>query len=67
MNKRFEDAVAEARQWPEADQDEAADLLMAIAARNAAPIDAKAHAAILEGVAQARRGEAASDEDIAAL
>jgi hypothetical protein len=50
-------------------QDEAAEVLFAIALRNDAPItlDDETRQAVLEGLAQARRGEFASPEDIQKL
>lgn len=69
MTKRLEQAIKKIRELPEADQDDAADLLLMLAARAAAPekLDDATRAAIREGVARARRGEFASDEEIAAI
>ena len=69
MTKRLEQAIKKIRELPDADQDDAADLLLMLAARAAAPekLDDATRAAIHEGLAQARRGEFASDEEIAAL
>jgi predicted transcriptional regulator len=58
MTKLLDLAIAEVRKLPPADQDEAAEML---------PLDDEAAAAIDEGLAQARRGEFASDAEIAAL
>ena len=69
MTKRLEQAIKKIRELSDADQDDAADLLLMLAARAAAPekLDEATRAAIREGVAQARRGEFASDEEIAAI
>jgi predicted transcriptional regulator len=69
MTKLLETAIAKLRELPEADQDEAAELLLLLAEKNAEPvkIDDETRAAIQEGVEQARRGEFVSDEDMAAF
>ena len=69
MTKRLEQAIEKVRGLSAADQDDAADLLLILAARaNAAEkLDNTTRAAIREGMAQARRGEFASDEEIAAI
>ena len=69
MTKLLEEAVAKVRELPEADQDEAAEMLLFVAARKARPValDEETRAAIREGREQARRGEFVSDEDIAAF
>jgi hypothetical protein len=69
MTKLLEEAVAKVRELPEADQDEAAEMLLSVAARKAGPaaLDEETRAAIREGREQARRGEFASDEDMAAF
>jgi predicted transcriptional regulator len=69
MTKMLEEAVAKVRELPEADQDEAAEMLLSVAAQKAEPValDEETRAAIREGREQARRGEFVSDEDIAAL
>ena len=69
MTKRLEQAVEKIRELPEADQDDAADLLFVLAARANAPekLDDATRAAIREGMRQARRGEFATDEQIAAI
>jgi predicted transcriptional regulator len=69
MTKLLEDAIKKVRALPEADQDEAAEMLLSIASRNAEPVrlDDETRAAIREGQAQARRGEFVSDEDMAAF
>jgi hypothetical protein len=69
MSKMLEEAVAKVRELPESDQDEAAEMLLSVAARKAGPVplDEETRAAIREGREQARRGEFASDEDMAAF
>jgi hypothetical protein len=69
MSKMLEEAVAKVRELPEADQDEAAEVLLSIAAKKAGPVllDEETRAAIREGREQARRGEFVSDEDMAAF
>jgi hypothetical protein len=69
MTKLLDQAIAKVRGLPEADQDEAAEVLLwTIETRSAPlPLDDDAHAAIDEGLAQARRGEFATDAEIAAL
>ena len=69
MTKRLEQAVEKVRELSEADQDDAADLLLVLAARatGAEPLDEATRAAVREGIAQARRGEFAADEEIAAI
>ena len=69
MTKKLEEAIAKVRELPEADQDEAADLLLSVASKNVAPtrLDDETRAAIQEGREQARRGEFVSDENMAAF
>ena len=69
MTKLLDEAIAKVRSLPEADQDEAAEVLLwSVETRNApAPLDDQTRAAIDEGLAQARRGEFATDAEIAAL
>jgi hypothetical protein len=69
MTKLLDEAIKKVRKLPEADQDEAAELLLAVAARKSEPIelDDETRAAIREGREQARRGEFASEDDMAAL
>jgi predicted transcriptional regulator len=69
MTKRLEQAVEKIRELSEADQDDAADLLLVLAARatGSETLDDASRAAIREGMAQARRGEFASDDEIAAI
>jgi predicted transcriptional regulator len=57
------------RKLPEAEQDEAAEMLMAVASTKGGPIhlDDETRAAIDDGREQARRGEFVSDKDMAAF
>jgi hypothetical protein len=63
MTKLLEDAIKKVRALPEADQDEAAEILLAVASRHGERIrlDDQTRAAMEEGREQARRGEFASD------
>jgi hypothetical protein len=69
MTKLLEEAIIKVRELPEAEQDEAAEMLLSLASRRAGPIrlDEETRAAIQEGKAQARRGEFVTDEDMAAF
>jgi len=69
MSKLLEDAIKKVRELPESDQDEAAEMLLSVASRHAEPVhlDEVTLAAVREGQEQARRGEFASDEDMAAF
>jgi predicted transcriptional regulator len=69
MTKLLEDAIKIVRELPEDDQDEAAEMLMAIAARTGATValDDQTRRAIRAGREQARRGEFVSDADMAAF
>jgi predicted transcriptional regulator len=69
MKKLLDQAIEKVRTLSDADQDDAAEtLLWAIETRNAPiALDDEAAAAIDEGLAQARRGEFASDAEVAAL
>ena len=69
MTKLLEDAITKIRELPEAEQDEAAEILLFLAARQAAPVilDDQTRAAVREGRAQAARGQFVPDEEIAAL
>jgi plasmid stabilization system protein ParE len=64
MSKLLERAIAKVRELPEEEQDAIAIALfsMADADASAFPIDDEARAAILEGLAQAERGEFVPDE-----
>ena len=67
MSKLLEEAIKKVRELPEADQEEAAELLLSVAARRdqPVPLDEETRAAIREGQEQARRGEFVSDSDMA--
>ena len=67
MTKLLEQAIAKVRQLPDAEQDEAAEMLLSVLSRRnePVPLDAEARAAIREGSEQARRGEFVSDEEMA--
>ena len=69
MTKLLELAIAEVRKLPPEAQDETAEMLLwSIEARSGSiPLDDETIAAIEEGLAQARRGEFASDAEIEAL
>jgi hypothetical protein len=69
MNKLLEQAIAKVRELPEADQAEAAEMLLSVASKRAKPVklDEDTRNAVLEGRAQARRGEFVSDQDMAAF
>jgi predicted transcriptional regulator len=69
MTERLEQAIAALRQLPEAEQDEAAQILLDFVAQRTdrEPLDAETLAAIREGMAQADRGEFVSDEEMAAF
>ena len=69
MSKLLDEAIRKVRELPEAEQNEAAEMLLSLASRRAGPIrlDEETRAAIQEGKAQARRGEFLSDEDMAAF
>ena len=69
MTKLLEQAIEKVRGLSEADQDDAAELLLVLAERAAGPerLDDGTRAAIREGLAQARRGEFATDEEMAAI
>jgi hypothetical protein len=69
MTKLLDQAIAQVRTLPETDQNETAEMLLwSIEARLAPmPLDDETATAIDEGLAQARRGEFATDADIAAL
>jgi hypothetical protein len=69
MTKLLEDAVRIVRELSDDDQDEAAEMLMSIAARTGAPVrvDDQTRMAIRAGRERARRGEFVSDADMAAF
>ncbi len=69
MTKLLDRAIAEVRKLSPADQDETAEMLLWVIEARAGPmpLDSESAAAIEEGLAQARRGEFASEAEIAAL
>ena len=69
MTKLLEEAIKKVRELPEADQNEAAEMLLSVASKRDVPVplDDETRAAIREGREQARRGEFVSDEDMAAF
>lgn len=69
MNARLRNILKTAETWPEADQKELAAYAREIEARRkgAYVLDEDERAAIEEGLAQADRGEFATDEEVAAL
>jgi hypothetical protein len=69
MTKLLEQAIAKVRELPEADPDDAAELLFSVVSKRAEPVrlDEETLAAVREGTEQARRGEFVSDEDMAAF
>jgi hypothetical protein len=69
MTKLLEEAIEKIRELPNADQDEAAELLLNLAARANGRIrlNDETRAAVREGRAQAQRGEFATEEEIAAV
>jgi predicted transcriptional regulator len=69
MIKLLEEAIAKVLRLPEADQEEAAQILLWALEKHDAPVplDDESVAAIDEGIAQAGRGEFASAEEIAGL
>jgi len=69
MTKLFDEAIKRVRELPEAIQNEAVEILFAVASNRTEPVhlDDDTRKAVLEGEAQARRGEFASDAEIAAF
>ena len=69
MTKLLDLAIEEVRKLPPADQDETAEMLLwSIETRaGSLKLDSETLAAIDEGLAQARRGEFASEAEIEAL
>ena len=63
----LEEAIKKVRELPEADQEEAAEMLLSIASKSAQPLklDDETRAAVQEGHEQARRGEFVSDHEMA--
>jgi len=67
MTKLLEQAIASVQSLPEAEQDEAAEVLLSLVSRFREPVrlDDQTRAAIREGSEQARRGEFVSDAEMA--
>ena len=69
MTKILEDAIAKVRKLPEADQEEAAAMLLSVASKNAdtVELDDATRAAVRQGREQARNGQFVSDKDMTAF
>ena len=69
MTRMLDEAIKKVRELPDSVQDDAAEMLFSVAAKQGEPVrlDEETRAAIREGRAQARRGEFASDEDMQAF
>jgi hypothetical protein len=69
MTKMLDEAIKKVRELPDSVQDEAAEMLFSVVAKQGEPIrlDEETRAAIQEGRAQARRGEFVSEEDMQAF
>lgn len=69
MTKVLEDAIEKVRRLPEDRHDHVAEILEQIAAfgSDSFVVPESHRAAVLQGLAEAERGEYASDEDMAAL
>jgi predicted transcriptional regulator len=69
MSKILEEAIKKVRELPEAEQDEAAEMLLSVAAKHQQPIrlDDETRAAIEEGRKQARRGDFVDDKDMSSF
>jgi hypothetical protein len=67
MTKLLEQAIASVQSLPEAEQDEAAEILLSLVSKFREPVrlDDETRAAIREGSEQARRGEFVSDAEMA--
>jgi hypothetical protein len=67
MTKLLEQAIASVQKLPEAEQDEAAEVLLSLVSRFREPVrlDDETRAAIREGSEHARRGEFVSDDEMA--
>jgi hypothetical protein len=68
MTKLLEEAIAAARRLPADSQDEIAQAILSLAGRGGEPeaIPPEHLAAVLEGLAQAARGEFADDHEVEA-
>ena len=69
MTRMLEEAIKKVRELPEADQEDAAAMLLSVASKrdNVVQLDDETRAAIRQGREQARRGEFVSDKDMAAF
>lgn len=69
MTKLLEQAIAKVRELPTEDQDTLAVVLLSMASEGSAipPLGEETRAAIREGMGQARQGQFAADEEIAAI
>ena len=69
MTEMLEEAIAKVRKLPEADQDEAAAMLLSVASKNdnTVELDEGTRRAIREGREQALEGKFVSDKDMAAF
>ena len=69
MTEMLEEAIQKIRKLPEAAQNEAAEMLLSVASKNAevGELDADTRAAIREGREQARQVNFVSDKDMAAF
>lgn len=69
MSKLLEEAINRVRELTEAEQDEAAEMLLSVASKKGAPIelDDETRDAVREGREQARRGDFVSDKDMSAF
>ena len=69
MTRMLDEAIKKVRELPDSVQDDAAEMLFSVAAKQGGPVrlDEETSAAIREGKAQARRGEFVSDEDMQAF
>ncbi len=69
MTKMLDEAIKKVRELPDSVQDDAAEMLLSVAAKQGEPIrlDEETRAAVQEGRAQARRGEFVSEEDMQAF
>jgi hypothetical protein len=65
----LDEAIKKVRELPESVQDDAAEMLFSVAAKQGEPVrlDEETRAAIREGRVQARRGEFVSEEDMQAF
>jgi predicted transcriptional regulator len=69
MTKMLDEAIKKVRELPDSVQDDVAEMLFSVAAKQGEPIrlDEETRAAVQEGRAQARRGEFVSEEDMQAF